>query len=819
MIGTLATLLLIALPLAAVAWRLPKIAITAISLALYFGLLFMGWLPVWVAIVAAIVLVPVNALIYAQAWRQQKFSKPFMQWFKKQLPSLSKAERQALEAGGLWWEEKLFKAEPHWQGLADLPALKLTAEEQSFLDNETEQLCKMLDDWDIVTQRSDMPKDVWAFIRSKGFLSFIIDKEYGGKGFSAYAHSCIVSKIASRSMSAAVSIMVPNSLGPAEFLMHFGTDEQKQKYLPRLAAGQEIPCFGLTAPEAGSDASSITDIGVVCKGQFEGKEVIGVRLNFNKRYITLAPVATLMGIAFKMYDPDHLLGKQEAIGITFALLPTTLPGVEIGNRHWPSQLAFMNGPIRGKDVFVPLDYMLGGEDYHGKGWQMMMECLAVGRGISLPALATAGCQFTARMTANYSQIRQQFSRSIGDFEGIGLKLGQMAGQALLAESTRRFTLRAIDSGTRPSIATAITKYHLTEMSRQSILQAMDIHAGKAVQTGPSNYLHLLYNAAPTAITVEGANILTRNMIIFGQGAMRAHPFIADEIVAAGEGDLAHFDELLMQHADHALRLVTRALGYGLSGNWLQQIKLKTPFKKQLRGLQQMSNALALLSEAAFVVLGKALKVNEAISARLGDILSQLYMATAVLAYYEELQRPTELRVAVEWSLEHCLHEMQTAVYAVCHNFPKRWVGWSLQKLIFPYGQRFSGPKDKLTLLLSKQIQTDESVRNLLSQHVYIADNKDDPVTQMEQAWHGWRSVQPLIKKITAAVKQGTMTRQKRLAKSILEAYEKSVITAAEKEQCDQVLADIWQAIQVDEFEPNQLARTDVHGKQSKFISS
>ena len=531
----------------------------------------------------------------------------------------------------------------------------------------------MLNDWQIVNELADMPQPVWEFIRTKGFLSFIISKEYGGKGFSAYAHSCIVSKIASRSMSAAVNIMVPNSLGPAEFLMHFGTEKQKQYYLPRLASGKEIPCFGLTAPEAGSDASSITDIGVVCMGEYQGNEVVGVRLNFNKRYITLAPVATLMGIAFKLYDPDHLLGKKEAIGITFALLPTEFPGVEIGKRHWPSQLAFMNGPIRGKDVFVPMEFMLGGEEYYGQGWQMMMECLAVGRGISLPALATAGSKFTARMTGSYSQIRHQFKRPIGDFEGVGILLGKMAGFSLMTEATRRFTLRAIDDGNRPSIATAITKYHLTEMSRESVIAAMDIHGGKAVQAGPSNYLHLLYNAAPTAITVEGANILTRNLMIYGQGAMRAHPYIADEIVACGEDDAETFDQLILDHAGYVSRIFVTTLGYGLTSGRGIKISGNSRYKYHMQQLQSMSYALALVSECALTVLGEKLKVNEAISARLGDILSYLYIGTALIAYQHEMQESNVLVDATEWSLDYCLQQIQLAFNGFFANFPKRWM--------------------------------------------------------------------------------------------------------------------------------------------------
>ena len=817
--GVLAALLILILPLAAISYQLPKQLTITLWLVLYAVLVFFDWLPTWIAVLSLLIYLLIVTFIYAKNFRQQKITRPFMRWFQHQLPTLTKVEREALDAGGLWWEAKLFRANPEWQALSQLSPLQLTAEEQSFLNNETKQLCQMIDDWEIVNELADMPKPVWDFIRSKGFLSFIIPKEYGGKGFSAYAHSCIVSRIATRSMSVAVNIMVPNSLGPAEFLIHFGTEAQKQTYLPRLAAGKEIPCFGLTAPEAGSDASAITDIGVVCNGVFKGKEMLGVRLNFNKRYITLAPVATLMGIAFKLYDPNHLLGDKKSIGITFALLPTNLPGIEIGKRHWPSQLAFMNGPIRGKDVFVPMDMMLGGEKYYGKGWQMMMECLAVGRGISLPALATAGSQFCARMSANYCQIRQQFNRSIGDFEGIGLKLGKMAGFALMAEATRRFTLRAIDDGIRPSIATAITKYHLTEMSRSCIIDAMDIHGGRAVQIGPSNYLHLLYNAAPTAITVEGANILTRNMIIFGQGAMRAHPYLADEIVAAGEEAVETFDTLLMKHADYTTRLFAKALGYGLTHNLFQKLNIQTPFQKQVKALQQMSHALALVSEATFVILGKKLKVSEAISARMGDILSYLYIGTSVISYFQEMQSPKALKIVSEWALDYCLSQIQTAFYEVFANFPKRGLGHLLKKVVFPWGGHFHGPKDVLTLALAEQMQTDAEVRDLLSQSCFLAKSTKEPVGLMEAAWENFRNVQPLLKKIEEAMSNGLISRQKRIAKSILEAAEKSIITPEEKAKLDQAADLIWQAIQVDEFESNQLARKVVNGKQHQPLSS
>ena len=498
---------------------------------------------------------------------------PFLHWFRKQQPPLTQSEIDVLQAGGTWWEVQIFTGYPNWKALihSDLP--KLTEEEQAFIDHEVETLCRMLDDWQI-QQDNDMPKEVWEYIKKEGFWALVFGKKYGGHAFSAVAHSTIVSKIASRSISAAISVMVPNSLGPAEFLAQYGTEKQKKHYLPRLAKGEEIGCFALTTTEAGSDATAIVDRGVVCKGEYQGKEVLGIRLSWEKRYITLAPIATIVALAFKLYDPERLLGNKEKVGITIALIPTHLPGVTKGSRHAPLDLAFLNGPIRGKDVFIPLDLVPGGPSKCGHGWVMMMECLSLGRGISLPALATGATKLCFRMSGAYAQIRQQFKRPIGQFEGVADGLAHIGGYTYLCEATRLLTAQAVDKGVKPSVASAITKYHLTEMCRRAVNRAMDIHAGRGIQMGPRNYLGRVYQSIPISITVEGANILTRNLIIYGQGVLRCHPFLSEEIKAAANPEdkeqNKRFDKLILSHTGFMLSRLLRGIVYGFTGGrWIQ----------------------------------------------------------------------------------------------------------------------------------------------------------------------------------------------------------------------------------------------------------
>ncbi len=574
--------------------------------------------------------------------RARTITKPILRWYKKQLPPISPTERDAIAAGTVWWDAELFSGKPQWAKLRGFPKPQLTAEEQMFLDGPVEKLCSMLNDWDI-RRDCDLPEPVWAFIRDRGFMGMIIPKEHGGLGFSALMHSHVVMKVASRSPAAAVTVMVPNSLGPAELLMRYGTDAQRDYYLPRLAKGVEIPCFALTAPEAGSDAASIPDRAIVCYGEHKGQRVLGLRVTWNKRYITLAPVATILGLAFKLYDPDHLIGEREDIGITLGLVPTNTPGVQIGRRHFPADQSFQNGPTQGKDVFIPMDYIIGGQARVGQGWRMLMDCLAAGRAISLPALGTGAAMFCARLTGAYARVRRQFGMPIGKFEGIEEPLARIAGYAYGLDAARRLTAASLDSGQQPSVLSAILKYHATERMRTALNDAMDIHGGRAICDGPRNYLFGTYMSVPVAITVEGANILTRSLIIFGQGAIRCHPYLLKEMEAANLPDpnesLAVFDRVLFAHIFSATSNVTRAFLHNLTGGIFARVPDVPRITPLYRGLHVAAVTFAAVADLVMGTLGGAMKRRESLSARLGDILSELYLMSCALKRYEDEGAP------------------------------------------------------------------------------------------------------------------------------------------------------------------------------------
>src|SRR5689334_10633094 len=575
------------------------------------------------------------ALSIVKPLRAALVTRPIFGIYKRILPQISQTEQEALDAGSIWWDADLFTGKPDWKKMFDYPEAKLSSEERAFLDGPVEELCGMLDEWDITHNRRDLPPEVWKFIRDKGFLGIIIPKSYGGLGFSAYAHSEIVTKISTRSGTAAVTVMVPNSLGPAELLIHYGTEEQKNHYLPRLAKGLEIPCFALTNPEAGSDAGAIPDFGVVCRGMHEGREVLGIRLTWEKRYITLGPVATILGLAFKLFDPDKLLGAQEDIGITLALIPTSHKGVNIGRRHIPLSAAFMNGPNWGKDVFIPMEWIIGGEKQVGHGWRMLVECLAAGRSISLPSMSMAAGKLGSRATGAYARVRSQFRTPIGKFEGVEEPLARIGGNTYMMDATRRMTMVALDSGEKPSVISAICKYHMTERMRSIINDAMDIHGGKGIMMGPNNYLGHAYMNVPIAITVEGANILTRSMIIFGQGAIRCHPFVLKEIAAAGANDLAAFDRALWGHMAFTISNAARSLWLGITGGEGVAVPGGPETRRYLQMMTRFSSAFALLSDVSMFVIGGSLKRKEMISARLGDILSLLYIASATVKRFQD----------------------------------------------------------------------------------------------------------------------------------------------------------------------------------------
>lgn len=762
-----------------------------------------------IIIVALVVLLGVSDI------RRNLITKPIFGIFKKILPPLSDTEREAMEAGDVWWDGELFKGKPDWNKLHAIPKAQLSAAEQDFMNNQVETLLQMLDDYKIVQQQRDLPPEVWQYIKSNGFFAMIIPKAYGGLEFSAIANSTIVSRIATRSLTAAVTVMVPNSLGPGELLMHYGTQEQKDRWLPGLAAGTEVPCFALTGPEAGSDAGGIPDTGVVCKGLFEGKEVVGIRLNWDKRYITLAPVATVLGLAFKLSDPEQLLGNKEELGITCALIPTSHPGVEIGDRHFPMNMAFMNGTTYGKDVFIPLEWIIGGPSYAGRGWRMLVECLSAGRGISLPALGTATGHLATRMTGAYAYVRQQFGMSIGKFEGVQESLGRIGGLTYGLEAMRVMTAGAIDLKLSPSVVTAIAKYHMTEMSRTLLNDSFDVHAGRAIQCGPKNYLAHGYMGVPISITVEGANILTRNLMIFGQGATRCHPYVLQELEAAANPDaeagLKQFDSLLMKHVGFAIGNTFGALFQGLTAGAFNSSPVGGETAKYYKQLTRMSKALALSADVSMLMLGGDLKRKEMLSARLGDVLSHLYIASTVLKFYEDNGRQVADLPFVHYNIQRNLFEIGRAFAGFFANFPNGAVGRILKTLVFPFGIGYQMPSDDISMEIADALLKPSVIRDRLTHLCYLGESKTDPTGSMEQAFVAVHSAQPLMKKIYAAQKEGKIARKLPLQQTIAKALELGVISTAEAAQLDEMNALRFDAISVDSFKPSELAAMAISG--------
>jgi len=744
-------------------------------------LLALLWLP-WLAI-ALPLLLPRLRLRY--------FSGPLLTRLAQVLPPLSDTEREALEAGSVWWDGELFSGRPDWNKLLSYPPPKLSIEEQAFLDGPVEELCAMVSDWKI-GQTLDLPPKAWRFIREKGFFGLIIPREYAGKGFSAYAHSQIVMKLASRSGDLASTVMVPNSLGPAELLLRYGTEAQRQYYLPRLSDGREIPCFALTGPHAGSDASAMPDSGVICHGQWQGEEVLGLRLNWEKRYITLGPVATLLGLAFKTYDPEHLLGEREELGISLALIPTDAVGVKIGRRHLPLGAAFMNGPNSGKDVFVPLEQVIGGPQGLGKGWAMLMECLSVGRSISLPAVATSAAKLCSYTSGRYARIREQFGMPLAGFEGIQAALARIGGNAWLMDSARLLTAQAVDLGEKPTVLSAILKYQLTERARECIAQAMDIHGGKAIILGPRNYLARLWQSTPIFITVEGANILTRSLMIFGQGAVRSHPYLRQEMILAGRpaqsGSLEEFDTLLRKHLGHIAGNAATTLLLGIGGGWLDGLPGDATSRRYFRALDRLATAFALLSDLCLLRLGADLKRRERLSARLADALSHLYLGSAALKRYHDQGCPQEQRAFLAWAMEESLAKTEMALADILANVPDRLSGLLLHGLIFPLGRRHRGPSDRLDMQVAETLgyPEDDPALAALLEGCYRPNDPDQPLGALRQAFRRLTASQTGAKKLRAAIRDGRLHLppggnpiEAALAAGILDSAEAATLHSAE----------------------------------------
>lgn len=758
----------------------------------------------WVAVILMVLIIHLEPL-------RDRLSDYFYQVAGRSIPKLSKTEEEALNAGDTWLEKDIFVGDPDWERLASVFS-ELTQEEQAFLDNETHVLCGMLDEWEI-SQANDLPPKVWSYIKENGFFGLVIPKEYGGKGFSARAHSDIVVKIASRSGVAAVTVMVPNSLGPGELIHYYGTEEQKNYYLPRLAKGIDIPCFALTEPGAGSDATSIQSTAVVVKKKVDGQIVLGLNVTLDKRWITLSPVATLIGLAVNLKDPDGLLQGVGEEGITCILIPRDTEHLEIGNRHLPGSQPFMNGTLRGKDLFVSMSTIIGGQEKAGHGWQMLVECLSIGRSISLPALSAASASVSYLVSGAFSRVRKQFNVEIGQFEGVAEKLAEMAGLSYLINATRLFTVAAVNEHKKPSVASAITKYFNTELARIVINAAMDVHAGRGVVVGPRNYLVNFYQGAPISITVEGANIMTRNLLIFGQGSMACHPFIRDEFYALAKQDKKAFRVLLWNHIHYFFKNWAKTIGSAWTGGLLIAAP-KNPLKRQYQRLARLSYAYAWLADLSLMLLGGGLKRKERLSARLADGLSYLYMAMGVLRLAQLNEDHPDDQLHAEWAATYCYYQAQKSLIDLCHNFPSKIVGLMARFFAFPLGQTMRYPTDKLDLKLARLMASNNNYRAWLKNMIYLSGDPKEPVDRMEHALQLIIGTDGYAKKISGLKRHSFSQLKEKLQEKVL----KKELSEEEMNQLLAVEEARWDAVLVDEFEFEAMKKKSYHSVIEKVQS-
>lgn len=790
-------------------------SILAIATAILCAIFITPW-----CLVVGIPIILMSIILLVAPLREALIAKPAFNILSKAMPSMSITEREALEAGTSWWEKELFMGAPDWEKFDQYPYPKLSVEEQSFIDNEVQQLCSMLDEWKIHHKDKNLPPEVWQFIKDKGFLGLIIPKSFGGKQFSAFAQSRIMSKIASRSLTAAVSCMVPNSLGPGELLLHYGTTAQKQRYLPGLANGTEIPCFGLTSPEAGSDAGAIPDTGIVCYGSYQGQEVLGLKMNFSKRWITLAPIATVIGLAFKLYDPDGLLGdkSKSEYGITCALIPASHEGIKIGARHNPGA-PFMNGTVEGTDIFIPIDWIIGGQQNAGKGWRMLMECLGVGRGISLPALATAAGEMSYLLVGAFASVRKQFKVSVGHFEGVQEATSDIASDAYMLESFRYMVTCGLNQGGTPAVMTAMAKYYATETMRKVINHGMDVVGGRAIQLGPRNFMALTYQSIPVAITVEGANILTRSLMIFGQGSMRCHPYLFEELQLLQSDDkasaLKKFNTLLFKHLAYTFNRAAKALAFGLTGGSKEGSSSADDFSKPYYAIiNRMSADFALTADMALGILAGDLKRKEMLSGRLADIHAHLFIATAILNYYEHGQRTESDQKHAELALNKALYNAQEAFFGLYENFPVKIAATLVKLISFPFGRPVTKPSDELKQQVAQLLLKENSFRAELKKHVYYTTDETDVMGRMESTFQMLLTLQPLWDKFKKAESKDQF-KGLTFEEHITDAVAVGFITANEAEQLlkynakryDSMLTDIF-----DQHLENDLSLENPHLK-------
>jgi len=759
------------------------------------------------SVIAALLLAAVAVPLLHLPTRRHKLTAPLLKMYTRMLPQLSDTEKTALEAGTVGWEGELFSGLPQWKQLLAQPKPELSAEERAFIDGPVEEVCKMTNDWETTHDRSDLAPEVWEYLKKNRFFGMIIPKQYGGLGFSALGHHKVIQKLASISSTLSSTVGVPNSLGPAELLLHYGTEEQKNHYLPRLADGREIPCFALTGPFAGSDATSLPDYGIVCEGDWNGAKVIGVKLTFDKRYITLAPVASVIGLAFRLLDPDGLLSEEKDRGITLALVPRNAAGLEIGRRHFPLNCAFQNGPVRGKEIFLPLSQLIGGEDFIGQGWRMLVECLSVGRAITLPSTSSGASKLAAVVTGAYARIRKQFGLSIGRFEGVEEALARIAGYSYAVSALSEATAAAVDRGEKPAVPSAIAKYHCTELAREVARDAMDIHGGKGVILGPKNYLGRGWQAAPISITVEGANIMTRSLMIFGQGAIRCHPWVLKEMQAAQHPDpdtrLREFDRNLFGHIGFAVSNAVRSWVLGLTGSAIGRVPGDAYTRRYYRKLNRYSANLALVADTSMLLLGGKLKFKESLSGRLGDVLSQLYIASAMLKRYEDRDCPASERPLLAWAFHDASHKIELALSSALRNFPIRPAGYLLWALVFPWGRRAQAPSDRLGHRVASLLMNPSETRDRIGEGTFLTPCANNPAGRINAALPKAIAAEPVERKFQKLVKSGELSSLDTPAQ-LHEAQLKGLLNAEEVALLNELQAIVFDTISVDDFDPAEL---------------
>ena len=796
--------LFLAIAIAAIAFRRPgreaSFALAGVAVGLFAWLGDAGALSKLVVIA---IYGGVTVLFNVPFIRRTFVSAPLFAFYKSSMPEISQTERDALEAGTTWWDAQLFTGAPQWQQLLDFPKASLSEEEREFLDGPVEEFCALLDDYEIDQRTKELPEAAWELIREHCFFGMVIPKEYGGKGFSQYGHAAVIMKIATRSISAALTVMIPNSVGPGKLLLKYGTDKQKNLYLPKLATAEEIPCFALTAPDAGSDAGALPDTGIVCKQEFEGRETLGIRLNFDKRYITLAPIATVLGLAFKLRDPDGLLGGKEDLGITLALVPSDTPGVEQGRRHDPMHMAFPNGPLRGTDVFIPIDWVIGGQQQVGKGWRMLMESLTDGRAISLPALSTASAKMSARLSGAYAQVRRQFKVPIGAFEGVEEALARIAGNTYTMDAARLVTLAALDEGHKPSVISAIMKYNTTERARQVVNDAIEVHGGAAVCLGKANPLGQLNSFPAVGVTVEGHNILTRNLITFGQGAIRCHPCLLDELNAAQNPDADEgaraFDKAITRHVGLSVSNAVRSLLLGITNGRLASVSAPTSdVRRMLQQLTRMSAAFSIATDVLLLTFRGEIKRKERISGRMADVLSQLYLASTAIKHFVDQGAKEEDLPLLQWSVSDSLYTMQQSLDVMLKNLPNRFIAAGLRLLVFPLGRRFAPPGDALDHTVATMLQRPGEVRDRLTAGMYMPRGDDDRVAVLERAFTAMLDAAGSEKKLRKAVRAGDVP-GRTFTEQVDNAVAANLLSGDEGRQLHAMEAARTAAIRVDDF--------------------